>query len=253
MRRFPRSLSVLLAVVLGLSLAACGDKDATDAGTDGKTGAGADADRPAKGRGTLSQDDFNARMFSAIEKAGSAHVAFETSAGGAKSGGEGEVKYGDELALRITMENPSGGASQEVMLIGETFYVNLGGKYMSMSLSSLEGMGMPNLSANLDPKVQSKVFGAAITSFEQKGEPETLDGVRATPYDVTIDPTKVPDTFGTAVTEPLKFTYFIGPDDLPRKMIFHDAKNGDFVATYTDWGAPVDIKAPATSEAMPGM
>ena len=50
----------------------------------------------------------------------------------------------------------------------------------------------------------------------------------------------------------MTFTYFIGPDDLPRKMVYND-KNGDFVATYTDWGTPVDIKAPSSDKLMGDM
>jgi hypothetical protein len=232
---------------LGLALAACGDKEprspAGDAGTSAESSPGGDTG----GGATLTQADFNERMLKAIEKAGTAKVHFETEASGAGQAitGDGEVQYGDELAMRMTMAGPSGagGGAQEVLLIGDTFYVGMGGRYMSMPLDAMSGQGMPDLSTNLDPKKQAEAFEIAITGFEQKGDPETIDGVKATPYAITIDPTKAPDTFGTVVTEPLNFVYYIGPDDLPRKMVYKD-KNGDFTATYTDWGAPVDIEKP---------
>ena len=106
---------------------------------------------------------------------------------------------------------------------------------------------MPDMSASLDPKKQQAAFEAAVTEFKQSGKAETLDGVQATPYVITLDPSKAPDTFGTTTTTPLTFTYFIGPDNLPRKMVY-DVKSGEFVATYTDWGEPVDIKAPPSDK-----
>ena len=108
------------------------------------------------------------------------------------------------------------------------------------------------IAANLDPKIQAKAFKLAVTKFEKAGSPVTLDGVQATPYDVTIDPSKAPDVYGTALTQPINVVYYIGPDDLLRKMVYKD-KNGDFVATYSDWGAPVTIEPPAASQVMSGM
>ena len=43
-----------------------------------------------------------------------------------------------------------------------------------------------------------------------------------------------------------------GPDDLPRKMVY-SGENGEFIASYSDWGAPVDIEAPAAAKVMKGM
>ena len=247
MRRFrPLALSLTLALSLGLSLAGCGDKEPSAS----PDGAGGSATAPAGGATVgraLTQKDFNERVFRAIEKARSAKVHFETEAAGAGQAirGDGEVEYGDELALRMTVAGPSGagGGKQEVLMIGDTVYISVGDRYMSMSLDAMSGQGMPDLSTNLDPRKQAEAFDKAIISFEQKGEPESIDGVKATPYEITVDPKKAPDTFGTMVTGPLDFVYYVGPDDLPRKMVYKDT-NGDFTATYTDWGAPVDIEKP---------
>jgi len=252
MRRFTRAAqAAAFALIVSLSLAACGDKDTASPSGGGDSSASAESQSDGA---TLTQGDFNQRVFSAIEKAGSAHVQFETGTGGKTFGGDGEVKYGDELALRMKMSAPSGtaGGPQEVLLIGDTFYVGMGDRYMAMPLDAMSSQGMPDLSANLDPKVQAKAFEKAVTNFKQEGSPETIDGVKATPYDITIDPTKAPDTFGSTFTEPLTFTYYVGPDDLPRKMVYH-SKDGEFTATYTDWGAPVDIEAPPAAKVMKGM
>mgnify|MGYP006178658891 CR=1 FL=1 len=76
----------------------------------------------------------------------------------------------------MTMPNPAGGeAKQEMLLIGDTMYMGMGDRYMSISLDSMRGQGMPDMSANLDPKVQKKAFEDALTDFKQSGEAETLD------------------------------------------------------------------------------
>jgi len=246
MRRFPRAAqAAALALIVSLSLAACGDKDAANP-------AAGDAAPPAALSG-LTQRNFADKVFDAVQDAGSAKISFESGTGGKKFIGEGEIEYGDELAVRMTMPNPAGGETkQEMLLIGDTMYMGVGDRYMSMSLDTMRSQGLPDMSASLDPKAQQKAFEAAITDFKQSGEPETLDGVKATPYVITLDPAKAPETFGTTATEPLKFTFFIGPDGLPRKMVYND-KNGQFTALYTDWGAPVDIEAPPADKVMKGV
>jgi len=246
MRRFTRAAQVAtLALIVSLSIAACGDQDKTNPATD--------ASAPPAASTGLTQSNFAEEVFDAVQEAGSAKISFESGTGGKKFIGEGEIEYGDELAVRMTMPNPAGGEDkQEMLLIGDTMYMGVGDRYMSMSLDTMRSQGMPDMSASLDPAAQQKAFEAAVIDFEQSGEPETLDGVKATPYVITLDPAKAPETFGTTVTEPLKFTYFIGPDDLPRKMVYNDT-NGKFTAFYTDWGAKVDIEAPPAEKVMKGM
>ena len=242
-----RALTVTL--VFGLSLTACGDKEPAKS-SGGEAGNSAPKHSSAK---ALTKDNFSGRVFTALEKAGSAKVHFESGAAGQQVKGDGEIKYGDELALRVKMDMPQAtGAPQELIMVGKTFYIGMGEHYMSMPLDAFKSMGVPDVSTNLDPRIQAKAFDKALTSFKQVGEPEQLDGVSATPYEVTVDPTKAPDVFGSAVTDPITVVYYIGPDDLLRKMVYQD-KNGEFVTTYTDWGAPVNIEAPAKADSMPGM
>lgn len=247
MRRFP---SAAIALIIGLTLTGCGDKD-TSTSADG---GGSDSSAARESGGAdLTRANFADKVFDAVEDSGSAQIHFESGTGGKKFIGEGEVEYGDELAIRMTMPNPAGGgAKQEMLLIGDTMYMGMGDKYMAMSMDAMRGQGMPDMSASLDPEKQQEAFESAVTGFKQAGKPEMLDGVEATPYEITLDPSKAPDTFGTMATDLLTFTYFIGPDDLPRKMVYED-KNGEFVATYTDWGDPVDIKAPSADKVMDGM
>ena len=43
----------------------------------------------------------------------------------------------------------------------------------------------------MDPSKQLEQFKTAVTSFEKKGEPKTLDGVKAQPYVVVVDTSKI--------------------------------------------------------------
>jgi hypothetical protein len=239
---------LVVTVALGLSLTACGDKDAPAAA------GGSDAEVAGSAKAAITQANFDDRMFGAMAESGSAKVHFTAGAGAQAMRGDGEMKFGKKMAMRMTMRPASGAAStrQEVIMVGDTFYVTAGDKYMSMSMDDMKGQGMPNMSSTLDPAVQAKAFGVAVTSFKQAGPAVTLDGVKAIPYAITIDPTKAPDVFGKAINRPLTFIYYVGPDDLPRKMDYKDA-NGEFTATYNDWGAPVTIEEPPADKVMKGM
>jgi hypothetical protein len=247
--RFAPALTA--ALVLGLSLTACDGKDGTASA--GNVDGGSRTGAPAA-TSPLTQANFADRVFKALEKAGSAKVHFESGAGGQTVKGNGEIKYGDPMSLRVTMETPKGatGAPSEMLMVGNTFYIGMGDKYMTLPIDAFKSMGVPDLSANLDPRIQAKAFKSAVTKFDKSGDPETIDGVQATPYTVTIDPKKSPDVFGTMIKDPITTVYYIGPDDLLRKMVYKD-KNGEFISTYSDWGVPVTIEAPPASKLMQGM
>jgi lipoprotein LprG len=244
--------SVAICVALGIALTACGGtKDASD--TDGETSATAAV---TKRDVDLTQDTFVSRVFGAISKAGSAKVSFESDNTEEQPRGDGEVKYGDELAMRINlMPYGSPDDTSDVILVGETMYqkgISEGnrpndGKYSAMSVHVLESMGMPDIPGLLDPRSKAKAFSTAVTSFKQTGAPETLDGVEATPYAFTIDPSKAAKAHQSWPSDVVHLTFYVGADDLPRKLVFK-APYSTFTATYSDWGTPVDIKPPPDAE-----
>lgn len=226
--RAPRALAVLLAIVLPLS--ACGGTETTDEPTTEDTISAEGA------HGALSEGDFVDRVFGAIDKAGSAKVSFTSETAGATAEGEGEVKYGDEVAVHLKMAGSGNAPDQDILFIGDTLYMGIGGMYVTAPVSS-------SMRANFDPEAQAKTLKAGMSGFKQTGKSETIDGVKATPYEVTVDPTKSPDVYGTALKDPLTFTFFVGPDDLIRKVVY-EADGASFTATYTDWGVPVRIEVP---------
>ncbi|AWB93429.1 hypothetical protein [Aeromicrobium chenweiae] len=93
----------------------------------------------------------------------------------------------------------------------------------------------------------------AVTSVEAKGDPETIDGVQAQPYEVTVDTSRVeafaelPEASRSTIPKTLVYTMFLGPDDLLRRMTYGF---GGMTGTIdlSQWGEPVDITPPPADE-----
>lgn len=232
--------AVVFALAAGLSMTACGDNAADTAQSETTTTSAAH-----KSDAALTQDSFADRVFGAIAKAGSAKVHFTSDNGEDQPRGDGEVKYGGGLAMRINL-TPYGDPNDtsEVLLVGNTMYVAGNGKYQAMSLHALESMGMPDIIGFLDPRSRAQVFRTAISEFKKAGAAETIGGVEATPYAITIDTSKAPKVYGSAASDVVHYTFYIGTDDLPRKLIYRDPYS-EFTAIYSNWGAKVDIEVPA--------
>ena len=60
-----------------------------------------------------------------------------------------------------------------------------------------------------------------MKSFEQKGKAIELDGVKAQPYVIVVDPSKLSAAkeAGESLPKTLEYTMYVGPDNLPRRMI----------------------------------
>ncbi len=103
----------------------------------------------------------------------------------------------------------------------------------------------------MDPAKPARQFKAAVKSFEKKGEPQTIDGVKAQPYVVTVDTSKI-DAFkdlaggrrAARCPKTMVYTMYVGSDDLLRRMEF-DMAGAKTTMDYSKWGEPVDIKAPS--------
>ena len=108
---------------------------------------------------------------------------------------------------------------------------------------------------NLDPARQVKQYESAIKTFDSSGKVVKLDGVDARPYKITIDPSKASQLKklkGTKLPASMTFTLYVGPDDLPRRMVSTIPaadKSGKtrLQMDYTKWGEKVSISAPSAA------
>lgn len=256
-----RTLTAPAALLLAaaLTLSACGDKDTEDAGS--KAPASSSSSESDK---ALTQANFTSAITAAQAKARTSHVSMDLGMGGQNIKAEGDVKIGADpasTAMTMKMDMASAGAGNiEMRLVDQVFYLNFGpmtqNKFAKIDLNDSSnpiGKQYGNLLDQMDPAKQMQQFDKALTSFKKKGDPEKIDGVDAQPYELVLDTSKIAgmaELTGNAkasVPKTLTYTMYVGPDDLPRRIVT-DVAGSKISVDYSQWGEPVEIKKPAAAE-----
>jgi hypothetical protein len=248
----------VLVLATSASLVACGGDEG---GTKG------DASGVGTSSGTaLTEENFFEEITRAQVKAGTSHVTMELAAGRQKITAEGDLKLGDSagetaMAMKLDTGQESMG-SLEMRLVDSVFYLNFGpmtqNKFAKIDLAdstSPIARQYRELIDSVDPVKQLEQFKGAVTSFEKKGDPVELDGVATQPYTVVVDPSKVDRLKSSGAPLPKKLTYtmFVGPDNLPRRLVSELPDTGgagpsSLTMNYSKWGQDVQITAPPKSE-----
>ncbi len=212
----------------------------------------------------LTEKTLFSEVAAAQAKAGTSHVAMSlTVPAGQSFRSYGEMKIGKsakDTAMAMTVTGNTGGIGKvELRLVDQNFYIALGtltsNKFVKIDLtdkSNPVAMRSGELIENLDPARQVKQYEAAIVKFDNEAEPVKLDGVQAQPYKITIDPAKarqLKNVSAGKLPKTMDFTLFVGPDDLPRRMVsLIPAPDGSGTTKlqmdYTAWGEKVSIAAP---------
>jgi len=258
MRERLKQLTAVSAIVLvaGVSLVACSDK--ADPKADGVGESSGD---------TLTQANFFDEVTEAQTKAGTTHIAMALEVAGQAIKADGDLSVGEkatDTAMAMTMESGQAGlGSLEMRLIDQTFYLNFGpmtsNKFAKVDLtdeSNPIGKQYAEIVGSIDPAQQFKEFEGAVKTFEKKGKVIELDGVKAQPYVIVVDSSKLPAAKGAAsesLPKDLEYTMYIGPDNLPRRVLTDMpgvAGSGSTTMTinYTKWGEEVSITKPKASE-----
>jgi hypothetical protein len=257
MRERLKQLTAVSALILvaGGSLVACGDKD------DPK----ADGVGESSGE-TLTRANFFDEVTKAQTKAGTTHVAMALEVAGQAIKADGDLEVGEtaaDTAMSMTMNSgQSGLGSLEMRLIDQTFYLNFGpmtsNKFAKVDLTDKSnpiGKQYSDIVGSIDPSQQFKEFEGAVKTFDKKGKAIELDGVKAQPYVIGVDTSKLPAAKGASESMPkdLEYTMYIGPDNLPRRVLTDMpgmAGSGSTTMTinYTKWGEKVTITKPKASE-----
>lgn len=246
-------------VVLALGLTACGSDDAGDTSSPSRsasTSAAPAADAP----GDATRAAFFTSISDAQLDARTSHVSMQIEGAGSPVTAEGDVAVGKtpaDTAMSMTMSMGAAGlGSMAMILVDKTLYMKVdkvtGDKYAAIDLddsSSPIAQQFGSITEQLDPSRQLDQFKKALTSLEKKGEPETIDGVQAQPYELTLDTSKIAGlgAAGAAMPETLTYTMYIGPDDLLRRVTA-DVAGSTVRADYSKWGEDVDIKAPPADQ-----
>lgn len=250
-----------LVLAAGGSLAACNDKDdASKAGDSSNVGSSSGT--------TLTKDNVFTVVTKAQAEAGTSHIDMDVQVAGQAIKAKGDVKIGktsDDTAMAMTMDTGQAGAgSLEMRLVNEVFYLNFGpltqNKFAKIDLKDENnpiGKQYGDLLDNIDPSKQLDQLKGAVTSFEKKGAVKELDGVKAQPYAIVVDTSKI-ESFkaagaGANVPKTLTYTMYVGPDNLPRRLISEIPDIGGSGPTkltidYSQWGEDVSIDEPKASQ-----
>jgi hypothetical protein len=260
--RLSRLAAVASVVVLALGTTACsGSDDSSSAATSSTKGSSSAADTAGD---ELTQATFFTAITDAQSKAGTSHVALEIGSGGQRIEAEGDVEVGKtvaDTAMSMTMDMGSTGAGKIAMVIVDnTFYMNLGkmtgDKFAKIDLdddSNPIAKQFGSITDQLDPSRQLAQFKDAVTSFKKSGAAKKIDGVQAQPYEIVLDTSKIkafdelPAGAGANVPKTLTYTMFVDADNLLRR-VEADVSGSTVTATYSKWGEPVDVKAPAAGQ-----
>jgi len=175
----------------------------------------------------------------------------------------GEMKIGKsakDTAMAMTVSGDTGKIGKvELRLVEQNFYISLGAltsnKFVKIDLTDKSNpiaQQYGEIIENLDPAPEFKQYKAGIEKFDSSGKPVKIDGVQAQPYKITIDPSKASQlkNLGDAkLPKSMSFTLYVGPDDLPRRMVslipnVDGAGNTKLQMDYTQWGEKVSIEAP---------
>jgi len=255
MRERLKQLTAVTALVLvaGGSLVACSDEN--DPGADGQ-----------KSGATLTKTTFFDEVTQAQVEARTSHISMSMKVAGQNVKADGDLEVGTspaDTAMAMTMNTgQSGLGSIETRLVDEVLYLNFGpmtgNKFAEIDLNDKSnpiGKQYGELVVTIDPSQQLKDLEGAVTSLDQKGKTITVDGVQAKPYVIVIDPSKLPSAkkAGGSLPKALEYTMYIGPDNLPRRVITQlpqqaGAGGGTMTINYSKWGEKVSIVKPEASE-----
>lgn len=212
----------------------------------------------------LTSDTFIGTVTKAQLAAKTSHVEMKGGAGGQTVDAVGDVAVGDspsDAKLAMTMKLGSVG-DIEMRLVDKVLYLDMGtltgGKFAKIDLddpSNPIAKSMGGLTGQLDPSQSLRGLEGAITSVKKSGPSVELDGVKAQPYTVVVDTAKMKGSLGDlaksagagSMPKSLTYTYWVGSDNLPRKMT-SDVAGSQVQILFTKWGEPVDVTAPAAAQ-----
>jgi LppX_LprAFG lipoprotein len=268
------AVAAVLPLALG-ALAACGGtSSSTTADTaaptssptsDTSTGSGATTGTDAKEQ-TVDSARFLAMLKAGAQKLTTAKFSMTMDASGQQISADGALDMtGSTPAMKISMDLTGMGTPTEMILLGGTMYIampNGNGTFVKMDLTDPNGpMGsLGNALGGLDPKSLMDQLSPDVFKKVVYDGTETVRGQQLKRYSVTLDASSVPMLKGmpssSTASLPKTMTYDMWLDDQGRmaqfKMLMK--KVVSMTMTYSDFGAPVDIKAPDPSkvQSMPG-
>jgi hypothetical protein len=261
--------TAVLPLALG-SLAACGTTSSSTAGgpvaptststNDTSTGGGSTSGTSDTTRRTVSSAKFLAMVKAGAQKLTTAKFSMTMDVSGQQITSDGALDMtGSTPAMRMSMDLTGMGTPTEIILLGGTMYIAMpdgNGTFMKMDLTDPNGpMGsMGNTLGGIDPKSLMDQLSPGVFKKVVYDGTETVRGQQLKRYSVTLDASAMPMLKGmpssSSASLPKTMTYDLWLDDQGRmakfKMLMKKVLS--MTMTYSDFGAPVAIKAPDPSK-----
>lgn len=217
---------------------------------------------PGDEHAELTSATFVDAVGSAMTGPTSYDFAVTMTADGTTLTGHGSGTVGADPSVAMTLDAGEHG-TVEVRVVDGQAYVSLpaltGSRFFAVDPSRLPGSlagTFDQLTQQTDPAQGLALIGSAVVGVTKAGGPEQLDGVSAQPYDVTVDTSKVPGLREHAAAAhadlpaTVTFRYWVGPDDLLRKVSASLAGTSAEV-TFSHWGAGAPVTAPSADQIAP--
>ncbi len=248
MRRIAASV---LATGLLVGLTACNSDDKTDGSASDNAQAAA-----------LTKDNFAQSVVAAQSDAQSAHVEATVEAQGQTltlSGDIAGLDHPDSTSMDLSMD--FGGQQMQLIVLDKSLYVKGDG------LSEVKGKSWLKIDLSDPDNPMGQIFDAAnpgnfaaylngITKFDDQGT-ETVDGVSAHHYSVTVDTTKMmaanpifkgQDQATLGLPDEVTSDVYVDSDNRPVSMNVDLGATGAFEVHFSDYGKDVSIEAPPASD-----
>lgn len=257
-----RRMALVATVPLALStLAACGDNSSSSTAADPAaptSAATSDATTGGDPSGAKSVDpaDFLNTMKSAAKAITTAKFTMNMDLSGQTVSAQGALDMtGDKPAMQLTMDLSGMGTKTEMRLVDGVMYIqdptSNSGKYLKMDLSDPNSpmAGMGDALTNYDP--QSMIDQMSPDAFQKVTDlgQESVGGQTLEHYRIVLDTsaaTKMLGNLPSSASMPKQIGYDMWLDDQNRMAKFSMTmkKVAHVTATYTDYGADVNITAP---------
>jgi hypothetical protein len=256
----PRLAVAVAALPLALgSLAACGNNNDSSATADDPAGTPSSSAPASSGSGSVDPATFLQTMKTAAKQITTARFTMTMDLSGQTVDAKGALDMtGGKPAMQLSMDMGSVG-NTEMRLVDGVMYVQdptgNSGKFLKVDLSDpnspLAGMG--DALSNYDPQSMiDQMSPDAFSKVTDLGQ-ESVGGQSLEHYRVVLDTseaTKILGNLPSTASLPKSIGYDMWLDDQNRmaKFTMTMKKVAQVTATYTDYGADVNISAPDPSE-----
>lgn len=264
MRVSRRLLAVPAAAVLAWSLTACGGA-APEAPAGLDASASATEETVVEPAGFVLTTENLPDIAAAMLAAQTYDTTMVTEVAGASMTAQGQARVSDAgTEMTLSMSSPEMAAPLDIRLVGGQMYVNMGeltgGLFWQLDPTDTSNpltAGFAGSTGQASAADSLEALVPALVSVEKSGAVEEIDGVTTQPYDVVVDTSKIAgqsaEQFaaaaeaGVEVPAQITYTYWVGDDQLPRKLSM-DLLGSHIEMTFSNWGGPVTIEAPPADQ-----